>query len=214
PSAPPRCPFTLRRAAGRPRQPVTGRPNLATSRSVNSAPLPCSRPSRNSRASRTGRAPRRTSTRAPGGGSTLRRPSHHRTPPPAPPHPPRPPPAPAPPPPRAAPPPDTPIPPTASTDHGETTIGPANSAWALIGTSSSASTSGQTIGPPAENAYAVDPVGVAQTTPSPPHRDRGRSSISVTTSIIRRRAGFSTLASFSAHVLAAPGPRRHTATSI
>ena len=44
--------------------------------------------------------------------------------------------------------PDMPITSTASTDRGETTIGPANSAWALIGTSSRASTSGQTIGPP------------------------------------------------------------------
>ena len=40
----------------------------------------------------------------------------------------------------------------ASTDRGETTIGPANRACALIGTSSSASTSGHTTGPPAENA--------------------------------------------------------------
>ena len=38
---------------------------------------------------------------------------------------------------------------TASTEDGETTSGRANSAWALIGTSSSASTPGQTIGPPA-----------------------------------------------------------------
>ena len=44
---------------------------------------------------------------------------------------------------------------------GETTSGRANSACALIGTTSSASTSGHTTGPPAENAYAVDPVGVA-----------------------------------------------------
>ena len=33
-----------------------------------------------SRASRTGTAPRRTSTRAPGGNSNVRRPSHHNTP--------------------------------------------------------------------------------------------------------------------------------------
>ena len=101
---------------------------------------------------------------------------------------------------------------TASTDRGETTIGPANSACALIGTSSSASTSGQTTGPPAENAYAVEPVGVAQTTPSHAHRDSGRPSISVTTSIIRSRAAFSTLASFSAQVPAvtvAVLPHRH-----
>ena len=57
-------------------------------------------------------------------------------------------------------------------------MGPANRACALIGTISSASTSGQTTGPPAENAYAVEPVGVAHTTPSQPHRDSGRPSIS------------------------------------
>ncbi len=38
---------------------------------------------------------------------------------------------------------------TASTEDGETTSGRANSAWALIGTSSSASTPGHTMGPPA-----------------------------------------------------------------
>ena len=41
---------------------------------------------------------------------------------------------------------------TASTDCGDTTIGGANSACALIGTMSSASTSGHTTGPPAEKA--------------------------------------------------------------
>ena len=38
---------------------------------------------------------------------------------------------------------------TASTDVGATTIGRANSAWALSGTISRASTSGHTTGPPA-----------------------------------------------------------------
>ena len=56
----------------------------------------------------------------------------------------------------------------ANVDVGAVTSGRLNSACALIGTSSSASTSGQTTGPPAENAYAVEPVGVAQTTPSQP----------------------------------------------
>ena len=93
------------------------------------------------------------------------------------------------------------------------TSGPANRACALIGTISSASTSGQTTGPPAENAYAVDPVGVAHTTPSHPHRDSGRPSISVTTSIIRSRATFSTLASFSAQVVAVTVPFCRTVTS-
>ena len=37
----------------------------------------------------------------------------------------------------------------ASTDVGATTSGRAKSAWALIGTSSNASTPGQTTGPPA-----------------------------------------------------------------
>ncbi len=60
----------------------------------------------------------------------------------------------------------------ASTDSGDTTIGPAKRAWALIGTSKRASTSGQTTGPPAENAYAVEPVGVAKTMPSQPQRDK------------------------------------------
>ena len=53
-------------------------------------------------------------------------------------------------------------------DVGAVTSGRLNNACALIGTSSSASTSGHTTGPPAENAYAVEPVGVAHTTPSQP----------------------------------------------
>ncbi len=80
-------------------------------------------------------APRLTSIRAPGGRSTLRRPSHHSTAPDIPPLLPV-----------------APMTSAASTDSGDTTIGPAKRAWALIGTSSRASTSGQTTGPPAENA--------------------------------------------------------------
>ena len=72
-------------------------------------------------------------------------------------------------------------------DVGATTSGRANSACAAIGTSSSASTSGQTTGPPAENAYAVEPVGVAHTTPSQPKRDSGRPSTSTAISSIRSR---------------------------
>ena len=102
-----------------PRQPSTGSPNLATSRSVNGASC--------SRTRRTGCSPRRTSIRAPGGRSTVRRPSHHSTPAPSV---------------RAS----TSI---ASTEVGATTIGRANSACALIGTMHSASTCGHTIGPPA-----------------------------------------------------------------
>lgn len=71
---------------------------------------------------------------------------------------------------------------TASTEFGEVTNGFANSACALIGTISSASTSGHTTGPPAENAYAVDPVGVDSTMPSHPNPVTGRPSISRTTS--------------------------------
>ena len=79
-------------------KPATGKPNLATIRSVNSPPpaaallpaalLPAALPSAAllsaacTRASRTGSEPRRTSTLAPRGRSTLRRPSHHITAPP------------------------------------------------------------------------------------------------------------------------------------
>ena len=41
---------------------------------------------------------------------------------------------------------------TATRLSGEITIGRAKRAWALLGTSRSASTCGQTSGPPAENA--------------------------------------------------------------
>src|SRR5690349_9751756 len=99
-------------------------------------------------------------------------------------------------------------------DVGAVTSGRLNSACALIGTMSSASTSGQTTGPPAENAYAVDPVGVEQTTPSQPQRDSGRPSTSMITSIIRSLAAFSTVASFSAQVAARTSPFRRTVTSI
>ncbi len=61
-----------RRAGGpAPRQPCTGRSNLSTSRSVKTPP--------ESRARRTGWPERSTSTRAPGGSVTARRPSHHST---------------------------------------------------------------------------------------------------------------------------------------
>ena len=117
--------------------------------------------------------------RAPGGRSTVRRPSHQSTPAPS----------------------VWASTSTASTESGATTIGRANSACALIGTISSASTPGQTIGPPALKLYAVDPVGVAHTTPSQPNLLSGRPSTSTTTSSIRWRAAFSTLASLSAQVL-------------
>ena len=62
--------------------------------------------------------------------------------------------------------------------------------------------------------YAVEPVGVAHTTPSQPNRDNGRPSTSTTTSSIRWRAAFSTLASLSAHVLVTSSPSRNTPTSM
>ncbi len=79
-----------------------------------------------------------------------------------------------------------------------TTSGSVNSAWAEIGTRRSASTSGHTMGPPAENEYAVDPVGVARMTPSQPNAETGRESTPRTTSIIRDFEVFSTVASLSA----------------
>src|SRR4051812_34279491 len=97
---------------------------------------------------------------------------------------------------------------------GAVTTGRLNSACALIGTSSSASTAGQTTGPPAENAYAVDPVGVANTTPSQPHLERGRESTSMPTSSIRSRLAFSTEASFKAHPLVTTRSPTSTVTSI
>src|SRR5215467_13650033 len=93
----------------------------------------------------TGRDPRRRVTCAPGATSTARRPSQHTT---------------------APGPYGSTV--TAMVEVGAVTSARLNSVCALIGTSSSASTSGQTTGPPAENAYAVEPVGVAQTTPSQP----------------------------------------------
>ena len=102
---------------------------------------------------------------------------------------------------------------SATTEVGAATIGRANSACALIGTTSSASTVGQTTGPPAEKAYAVEPVGVAATTPSQPHRDSGRPSISTTSSSIRSRAAFSTLHSLSAQPVCTTRPSSTTSTA-
>lgn len=73
---------------------------------------------------------RTTSIREPGGSSVVRRPSHHSTP-------------------RASVRVRTS---TAIMEFGEMTRGRENRAWALRGTMSSASTSGHTTGPPAENA--------------------------------------------------------------
>src|SRR5690242_20644587 len=98
-------------------------------------------------------------------------------------------------------------------DVGAVTSGLLNRACALIGTRSRASTSGHTTGPPAENAYAVEPVGVAQTTPSQPYRDSGRPSTSTSTSSIFSRAPFSTVTSLSAHDRAISSPSHSAVTS-
>ena len=105
-----------------PRQPVTGRSNLATSRPEKGASLSSARSA--------GRVPRRTSMREPGGASIVRRPSHRTT---------------------AVPRASARIS-TSSTDSRPTTIGRVNKACAATGTTSSASSPGQTIGPPAEKA--------------------------------------------------------------
>ena len=167
-----------------PRQPVTGRSNFATSRSVKGASC--------SRASRTGAWPRRTSIRAPGGRSTVRRPSHHSTP--------------------AA---------LGAGDHLDrqhrVRARPPSAGRRARARRSAPSAAprprARRSGPPAEKLYAVEPVGVEQTTPSQPHRDSGRPSTSTTTSSIRSRAAFSTLASLSAQVRARPAPCRGRPTT-
>ncbi len=88
----------------------------------------------------------------------------------------------------------------ATAASGLTTSGFANRAWAESGTTAIASTLGQITGPPAEKLYAVDPVGVEITMPSHPKLESGRPSISMTTSIMRSRLAFSTVASFNAQV--------------
>lgn len=105
-----------------PRHPAIGSSNFLTSRSEKG--VACMR------ARFTDFSERRTSILDPGGRSTVRRPSHHSTP-------------------RASVRVRTS---TASMERGEITSGRENSAWADSGTMSSASTSGHTTGPPAENA--------------------------------------------------------------
>ena len=83
------------------------------------------------------------------------------------------------------------------------------SAWAEIGRTTRASTSGHTTGPPAENAYAVEPVGVAQIKPSQPHLEIGRPSISKNSSTIVA-CSLSTVTSLSAHPFAISCPSRIT----
>src|SRR5690606_37454676 len=121
-----------------PRHPSTGSRNLFTRRSTKGPGV--------RRASRTGFAERRMMTRAPGGSSKVRRPSH----------------------------PSPPLPcersrsATATGESGATTGGRAKRACAASGTTRIASSPGHTTGPPPENAYAVEPVGVEITRPSQP----------------------------------------------
>ena len=89
---------------------------------------------------------------------------------------------------------------------GPSTSGRANSACALSGTTSRASTFGQITGPPAEKAYAVEPVGVDSSTPSQAQRDSGRPSTSTSTSSTRSRDAFSTETSLTAYDVQATSP--------
>src|SRR5215213_434391 len=102
---------------------------------------------------------------------------------------------------------------TAMAASGLVTIGRAKSAWALLGTTRMASRSGQTIGPPAENAHAVEPVGVATSTPSHPKADTGRPSTSSTAPRTPRRGPFSRLASLRAQPRLTIRPSTRTTTS-
>ena len=66
----------------------------------------------------------------------------------------------------------------------------------------------------AENACAVEPVAVAVTTPSHPNDESGRPSTPSTTSIMRSRCAFSTVASLSAQPTSGSGsPGRYARTS-
>src|SRR5690606_36666216 len=141
------------------------------------------------RTTRTGNAPLRTVTLAPAGRSKVRRPSQVSTA-------------------RSA---------YGSAVNTMVEVGAApsgrlNTVCALTGTSSRASTSGQTTGPPAENAYAVEPVGVAQTTASQPYRDSGRPSTATISSSIARLPR-STFASLSAQDSASSSPSSSAVTS-
>ena len=76
------------------------------------------------------------------------------------------------------------------------------------------STSGQTTGPPAENACAVEPVAVAATTPSQPNDDSGwPSTSSERPRACGTRSTFSSAASLSAHPVPMVPSGRSTRTS-
>ena len=65
-------------------------------------------------------------------------------------------------------------------------------------------------GPPAEKAYAVEPVGVDISTPSQAQRDSGRPSTSTSTSSIRSRDAFSTDTSLTAYEDHTTAPVTHS----
>ena len=164
--------------------PSTGSSNLLTSRSVKG--------DRESLASCRRCWPRPISISIPARNSTERLPSHHTTPCTG----------------------EASISSTMTIDVGPSTSGRANRAWALSGTTSSASSSGHSTGPPAENAYAVDPVGVATSTPSQAQRDSGRPSISTAISSIRSRAAFSMDTSLTANEVQITSPWSRSVTSM
>ena len=57
---------------------------------------------------------------------------------------------------------------TVITERPETTIGRSDNVCGQIGATTSTSRCGATMGPPQESAYAVEPVELATTMPSPP----------------------------------------------
>ena len=96
---------------------------------------------------------------------------------------------------------------TASRELGPTTSGRANSAWALMGTSSIASTSGHTTGPARRERVRRGAGGRGHHDPvAAPRRQRPAVDLDSASSSIRSRDAFSTLTSFSAQD--APPPRR------
>src|SRR5664279_4190437 len=102
---------------------------------------------------------------------------------------------------------------TVTVHSGATTRDRANNACALDGATSSASTPGHSTGPPAEKVYAVEPVGVAISTPSQPYAETPCPSTSTTTSRILSRVPFSTLISLRAQPAAISTPSCSIVTS-
>ncbi|CDC14567.1 unknown [Bifidobacterium pseudocatenulatum CAG:263] len=91
--------------------------------------------------------------------------------------------------------------------------GRANRAWAANGTNCNAFTFGHMIGPPAENAYAVEPVGVDTITPSQPKELISTSSTRIDSSTILPRSARSNVMSFNAQSsIGSLAPGSHTST--